>query len=40
MVINKKKTQVMMFNKSRKFDFPPEIRFNDGTLLDVISETK
>ena len=40
MVINKKKTQVMMFNKSRKWDFPPEIRFNDGTLLDVISETK
>ena len=38
--INKKKTQVMMFNKSRKWDFPPEIRFNDGTLLDVISETK
>ena len=40
MGINKKKTQVMMFNKSRKWDFPPEIRFNDGTLLDVISETK
>ena len=40
MVINKKKTQVMLFNKSRKLDFPPEIMFSDGSLLNVISEIK
>ena len=40
MVINKKKTQVMLFNKSRKLDFPPEIMFSDGSQLNVISEIK
>ena len=30
----------MIFNKSRKWDFPPEVSFNDGTQLDVITETK
>ena len=40
MKINKKKTQVMIFNKSRKFDFPPEIQFEDGTKLEVTSEIK
>ena len=40
MVINKKKTQVMLFNKSRKLDFPPESMFSDGTQLNVISEVK
>ena len=29
----------MSFSKSRKFDFPPEIFFNDGTKIEVISET-
>ena len=40
MVINKKKTQVMLFNKSRIFDFPPEIMFSDGSQLNVISEVQ
>ena len=40
MKINKKKSNVMMFNKSRKYDFPPELKFSDGTNLDVISEVK
>ena len=40
MIINKKKTQVMIFNKSRKYDFPPEIKFDDGEQLEVIPETK
>ena len=40
MVINKKKTQIMIFNKSQKWDFPPEIHFNDGQQLEVISEAK
>ena len=40
MIINKKKTQVMIFNKSRKFDFPPELKFSDGSQVDLISETK
>ena len=40
MRINKKKTQVMLFNKSRKFDFFPEMVFEDATQVEVISETK
>ena len=40
MIINKKKTQVMIFNKSRKYDFPPERKFDDGEHLEVIHETK
>ena len=40
MIINKKKTQVMIFNKSRKCDFPPKIKFDDGEQLEVIPETK
>ena len=31
MVINKKKTNLMKFSFLRKFDFPPEVYFNDGT---------
>ena len=38
--INKHKTQVMLFNKSRKWDFHPELHFSDGTALEVISEIK
>ena len=30
----------MLFNKSRKFDFPPEIMFSDGSQLNVISEVQ
>ena len=30
----------MIFNKSRKYDFPPEYKFRDGQILDVLEETK
>ena len=40
MKINKKKTNIMLFNNARKFDFPPELTFDDGTPLEVISEVK
>ena len=40
MVINKDKTKVISFTKSRKWDFPPEVHFSDGTTIEYISETK
>jgi hypothetical protein len=40
MKINAKKTKVISFNKSRKFDFPPEVQFSDDQKLSVISEMK
>ena len=30
----------MLFNKSRKWDFPPELKFSDGSQLEVVSEIK
>ena len=39
MVINKKKTDILKFSFSRKYDFPPEVYFNDGTMVKCISET-
>ena len=40
MKINENKSKVMIFNKSRKFDFPPELSFNNGDLLECLEETK
>ena len=41
MKINKSKTKVMLFSKSRKFDFPPEVKLPDSDdFLDVIESTK
>ena len=40
MKINKKKTKVISFTKSRKWDFPPELYFSDGTQIEYIAETK
>ena len=40
MIINKKKTKVISFTKSRKWDFPPELKFKDGTLIETETETK
>ena len=37
MIINKKKTEAMKFTFSRKFDFPHEIRFSDGSLMNVVN---
>ena len=30
----------MLFNKSWKWDFPPELKFSDGSQIDLISKTK
>ena len=40
MKINKVKTNLMLFSKSRNFDFPPELYFNDGTKVETIKEQK
>ena len=40
MQINKKKTKIISFTKARKWDFPPEVKFSDGTLIEYIPETK
>ena len=40
MVINKQKTKVISFTKSRKWDFPPELYFSDGTPIEYLSEIK
>lgn len=40
MVINKQKTKIITFTKSRKWDFPPELEFEDGTKIDTMTETK
>ena len=39
LVLNKKKTKVMKFSNSRKLDFPLEVTFRDGTVLETMSET-
>ena len=38
--INKTKTKIMNFTKSRKFDFPPELTFSDGKEILCSRETK
>ena len=30
----------MLFNKSKKYDFPPEYLFKDGEILECLEETK
>ena len=40
MVINKEKTKIISFTKSRKLDFPPELEFLDGTKIETMSETR
>ena len=40
LVINQKKTNVLNFTKSRKWSFPPEVKFTDGTLIECVRETK
>ena len=40
MVINKDKTKVISFSKSRKWAFPPELHFSDGTPIEYISDTR
>ena len=38
MKINKEKTNLMLFSKSRNFDFPPEMYFKDETKVETIRE--
>ena len=40
MVINKDKTKVISFSKSRKWAFPPELHFTDGTPIEYIYDTR
>ena len=40
LVINQQKTKIISFTKSRKWDFPPEVKFKDGTLIEYVSEMK
>ena len=40
MKINAAKSKVMIFNRSRKYDFPPELSFRDGQTLEVLEQTK
>ena len=40
MKVNPKKTKVISFNKSRKFDYPPEVHFSNNQTLEVVSELK
>ena len=40
MVINSNKSKVMLFNKSRKWDFPPEVSFSDNKNLEHLSHMK
>ena len=40
MKINPKKTKIISFNKSRKYDFPPELSLSDGEFLEVATDIK
>ena len=40
MKINESKSKIMIFNKSRKYDFPPEFSFSNGENLEVLEETR
>ena len=33
-------SKIMIFNKSRKYDFPPEFSFSNGENLEVLEETR
>ena len=38
MVINMKKTEAMLFTSTKTLDFPPELQFEDGSLMQTTSE--
>ena len=40
MKINEKKSKIMVFNKSRNLDFPPEFSFKNGDLLECVDEAR
>ena len=37
MKINPEKKKIISFNKSKKFDFPPELKLSDGKILKVVA---
>ena len=40
MKISESKSKIMIFNKSRKYDFPPEFSFRNKEVLECIEQTK
>ena len=40
MNINEDKSKVMLFNRSKTYDFPPEFCFENGIILECIEGTK
>ena len=40
MKINTSKSNIMIFNKAKNFDFQPEYAFRKGQTLSVIEETR
>ena len=40
MKINQNKTKIISFNKSRKLDFPPELRLSNREILKVVTDIK
>ena len=40
MKINENKSKIMIFNKSRNYDFPPEFSFKNGEILECLESTK
>ena len=40
MNINEKKSKIMIFNMSKKYDFPPELLFQNEELLEYLKESK
>ena len=40
MIINKQKTKVISFKKSKKLDFPPEMMFSDGTHIECVPSVR
>ena len=40
MIINQKKTLIMKFNFRKSLDFPPIFNIGDGSMLNIVNETK
>ena len=40
MKVNDTKSKVMIFNRSKNFDFPPELNFNGGSYLECLEESR
>ena len=40
MKINQEKSKIMVFNKSKSYDFPPEFSFSNGKILERLEVTR